>query len=167
MPLLPPLGSVYFAWSSEAEVTAWLDRHPSSTDAAVRAFRAAVAAVRVRGWSVALEADRRRDLGRALEDLAERPRTAGDKEAIEVLIEDLAQDAYQLTDIQPEAIYDVSTMAAPVFGSGAEVVLAVNLVGFAPGLTGAQVLAYGEQVRGAGLVVTKRTRGRVPEALAG
>ena len=58
-------------------------------------------------------------------------------------------------------------MAAPVFGPASEVVLAINLVGFAPGLTGKEVLAYGEQARGAGLVVTKRTRGRLPEGFTG
>jgi DNA-binding IclR family transcriptional regulator len=53
-------------------------------------------------------------------------------------------------------------MAAPVFGTGGEVVLAINLVGFAPALTGTAVTAYGQQVQGAGLVVTKRTRGIAP-----
>ena len=167
MPLLPPLGSVYFAWAPEEEVAAWLDRHPTSTAAAVAAFRAAIDVVRDRGFAAALEADRRRDLGRALEDLAERPSTPGDRGAIELLIEDLARDAYQLNEIDPKARYDVSTMAAPVFGPAAEVVLAINLVGFAPGLTGKDVIAYGEQARGAGLVVTKRTRGRLPEGFAG
>lgn len=164
MPLLPPLGAVYFAWSSEDEVTAWLERHPTSTAAAVAAFRAAIGVVRNRGYAVALEADRRRDLGRALEDLADRPAGRGDRSTIEVLIEDLARDAYQLTDIDPAGRYDVSSMAAPVFGPAAEVVLAVNLVGFAPALTGEEVVDYGERVQGAGLVVTKRTRGRLPEA---
>jgi DNA-binding IclR family transcriptional regulator len=47
-------------------------------------------------------------------------------------------------------------------GPAGDVVLALTLVGFPLGLSAERVASYGEQLRDAGLIVTKRSRGRVP-----
>ena len=51
-------------------------------------------------------------------------------------------------------------IAAPVFGPVGEVVLALTLIGFPPALPAERVAVYGERLRDAGLVVTKRGGGR-------
>ncbi len=53
-------------------------------------------------------------------------------------------------------------IAAPVFGSEGEVTLALTLLGFDVPLVGVEIAAYGERLRDLGLVITRRTRGRVP-----
>ena len=60
----------------------------------------------------------------------------------------------------------MSHIAAPIFGSDGRVVLALTLVGFEEPMRGRAVIAYGERLRDAGLVLTKRTRGRVPDVAA-
>jgi DNA-binding IclR family transcriptional regulator len=166
MPMRPPIGSVFLAWSGEAEIQTWLERATgSTTDDERAAYRRILAAVRRRGFAVALEVDVRRDLGRALEALADQPQRADARGAVDHLIADLAHEGYQLETIDPDATYDVSSINAPVFGPASQVVLSLNVVGFKAGLSGREVLALGDAALGAGLVVSKRTRGKVPAEL--
>ncbi len=64
----------------------------------------------------------------------------------------------------PGRNYDVVMIAAPVFGPSGEAIVALTLLGLPAGLTGAEIAAYGEQVRDAGIVATRRSGGR-PAAL--
>jgi DNA-binding IclR family transcriptional regulator len=53
-------------------------------------------------------------------------------------------------------------IAAPVFDRRGDSLVSITLLGLEPGLTADQVAAYGERVRDAGLVATRRSGGRVP-----
>jgi DNA-binding IclR family transcriptional regulator len=143
VPLVPPLGSVFVAWSDDA----------AGYDDAI------LAAVRERGYAIALEDDARRGLGDALHHLADAPR---ERVAIDALLAELARHEYQVGDLDDARTYDVSMVTAPVFGSEGEVALALTLVGFEPALAAAHIAAYGERLRDVGLVITKRTHGRLP-----
>ena len=68
MPLVPPLGSVFVAWGDSAS---WLAQAEDP-----ERQRMILAAVRARGYSIALEADARRGLGDALDHLADAPADA-------------------------------------------------------------------------------------------
>ncbi len=156
VPFVPPIGSVFVAWGGEAP---WLakatreDRPP---------LRAVLTEVRRRGYSVALEATTRKQLGHALDDLAAAPSDLAIRSTVTQLVVDLGRREYQVLNLRPSRRYDVSMIAAPVFGAAGEVSLALTLLGFPPGLTGARVAAFGEQVRDTALVVTRRSRGRPP-----
>jgi DNA-binding IclR family transcriptional regulator len=60
--------------------------------------------------------------------------------------------------------YDVVMIAAPVFGPAGDAIVSLTLLGFEPGLSAAEVTAFGERVRDAGLVATRRSGGRAPTA---
>ena len=62
------------------------------------------------------------------------------------------------------AAHDAPPVLCEVAGAGAsgEVALAITVVGFAGSLAASEVAAVGERLRDAGLVVTRRSRGRVP-----
>jgi DNA-binding IclR family transcriptional regulator len=154
VPLVPPIGSVFVAWG---DASAWLSRAEDPG-----AMAAVLDAVRARGYSIALEADARHGLGRALDRLADVPSDASVRGQLEELLAELAHADYQVRELDRSRTYDVSMVAAPVFGTGREVVLALTLVGFPAGLPADRIAAYGEQVRDVGLVVTKRTHGVVP-----
>jgi DNA-binding IclR family transcriptional regulator len=152
VPFVPPLGSVFVAWS--ADPSWWVAGSPD---------RAAVLeGVRARGYSVALEAEARRGLERALSERAAHPADHGLSSTVDALVEDLGRRSYQVQSLEAGASYDVSMVAAPVFGPSGEVALAITIVGFHGPLSAAEVAAVGEQLRDAGLVVTRRSRGRVP-----
>ncbi len=57
-------------------------------------------------------------------------------------------------------------IAAPVFGASGEVALALTLLGFPPALPPERIVAAGERLRDAGLVVTKRSGGAMPPPIA-
>jgi DNA-binding IclR family transcriptional regulator len=163
VPLVPPLGSVFLAWSSSGEVDAWLARAGASlSDIERAAARAALGVVRANGYSIGLEAPARRELGAAVVRLADEPRAHHVRDSIDGSIAELAHDDYQLLDVERERGYDVSMMASSVFGATGETELALTLYGFPPGLLGSRVVEYAERLRGTALVVTKRADGRLP-----
>ncbi len=158
VPLLPPVGSVFVAWGG---ADAWLER---ARDAA--SLEAVLAAVRRRGYSVGLEAPARQGLNVALHDLSLHPSDEDLRDSLNSYVSGLETGTYQPADIAAGLLYEVSHIAAPIFGSDGRVVLALTLVGFEEPMRGRAVIAYGERLRDAGLVLTKRTRGRVPDVAA-
>jgi DNA-binding IclR family transcriptional regulator len=72
-------------------------------------------------------------------------------------------DHYQpLGSLDPDASYNVVMIAAPVFGPTGTAVVALTLLGLPSALTADRTAFYGEKVRDAGLVATRRSGGRVP-----
>ena len=54
MPLVPPVGAVFAAWDSEAEIEEWAQRAGQNDPAEVRHYRRILELTRSRGYSVAL-----------------------------------------------------------------------------------------------------------------
>ncbi len=154
VPFVPPLGSVFVAWG---DATDWLARSDDP-----ETLREVLEAVRGRGYSVALEAQARQRLGHALNELAAEPSDQRLRTTVDSLVTDLSEREYQLRRLTPDRRYDVSMIAAPIFGPAGQAVLALSLLGFPAGLPANEVAAYGERLRDRALVVTKRSRGRVP-----
>lgn len=164
MPIRPPMASVFFAWADQSAIREWLDLGPEATDEERRRDLEELRFLRTRGYSVALEGDVRREIGDVLEEIAEHP-GRGSRDAVDELFASAARRTQHLMEIDPRARYDVSSLSAPVFDSSAQVVLAINLIGFAPGLSGSEVMSYGDEALKAGLIVSKRTRGNPPAEL--
>ncbi len=153
VPFEPPLGSVFVAWG---DAEPWLARSDRPEE-----LRPVLDEVRRRGYAVALEAQARRALGDALIDLAAAP-GRGNPPDLGATLGELGRQAYQVPSLSPQRRYDVSMVAAPVFGPAGEVAVALTMLGFRPRLSGAEVAEAGERLRDAGLAVTERTRGRPP-----
>lgn len=144
LPLVPPLGTVFVAWTSPAEIDRWLRRvGPSTTESDLDRYRAAVEAVRRRGYLVGLE-----------------PAGGGGRPATPELVEELAHQEYVLLELDRAAPYRPSHMAAPVFGSDGTVVLALTLIGFRGQLPLDRVPDIGERLLDAARTVTKAIGGR-------
>jgi DNA-binding IclR family transcriptional regulator len=139
IPLVPPIGAVFVAW---------LDPEPWLSRAADRAAMEAVLDdVRARGWAVALETDAHRaQRGSVAEPIA-----------------DLDSSEY-VGPLADDRTYDVVMIAAPVFDRRGDSMVSITLLGLEPGLRAEQVAEYGERVRDAGLVATRRSGGRAPAA---
>jgi DNA-binding IclR family transcriptional regulator len=164
MPLRPPMGSIFYAWADTAAVDTWLRLGETRTDAESKNDRRILAVESKRGYSVALEVDLRRELGAALEQLAEHPKreTRG---AVNEIIAEFGQQGNYLETIDPSARYDVSSISGPVFDTNTQVVLAVTLIGFPSSISGAEAIDYGNEVLSSGLVISRRTRGVPPANL--
>jgi DNA-binding IclR family transcriptional regulator len=155
LPFVPPLGTVFVAWSPPDVIDAWLRRlGPRATNDQLARYRRAIAAVRTRGFSIALEADARRELGRAV---------AARDASVDHLVEELGHQEYMLMELERSATYRLSLVAAPVFGPDGAVAMAIGLVGFPDPLDARSLLRAGERVRAAAAAITRAIHGRAPD----
>lgn len=170
VPLLPPLATVFFAWSDEAAVAgafgSWIGeagvgrRVPSAlTDN----YRRALMAVRARGYAIGLENPIRERLGRTLVSQLARGQLTAPEGA--ELVAALADEDYQLIDLAATEHYWLSHVAAPVFDAAGRVSIALTLVGFSSPLNADEVHRLGQRLRRAADAVTDAVHGR-PPALA-
>jgi len=140
LPLVPPLGTVFVAWSAASEIDAWLRRlGADAAEAELEQFRTAVATVRHRGYSVALEADARARLGRAVAALGRDATTEALRRQALDLIAELGHEEYILGELSGAARYQVNHLSAPVRDADGHVVLALSLVGFTDELAAAEM----------------------------
>jgi len=155
VPLAPPLGTVFLAWASPAEVERWLDRlGPGATRADQERLRSALAVIRRRGYALNLEAMANLTLSRALAGRgpaggrARQPGAPGPSDsrrrALAVALEELGHEEYLLQELEAGATYRLSQISAPVFGAEGAVVLALTVVGLPEKLTGEEIPRYGD-----------------------
>jgi DNA-binding IclR family transcriptional regulator len=163
VPLSPPLGTVFLAWSPPARIEQWIARaRPPFGPIEIERQHRVLASVRNRGYAIGLESSARRGLGAAVTHAGEREAGPG---TVDDLLAALAKVPYQLTSLDDEPSYDVSMIAAPVFDTNRRVCAAITVSGLAPAAAPSDIVAVAERVRGAALVITKRARGRLPEAV--
>lgn len=155
LPLTPPLGTVFMAWSGPDAIDGWLRRlGPGASDAEVERYRAAIATVRRRGYSLALEADARIRLGEAL---------AVRDEQIAALVDELGHEEYILGELEHSSSYRLSMIAAPVFGADRTIALVLTLFGFRDLLPAGAVPRLGDRLLESAERVTKALHGRAPD----
>jgi DNA-binding IclR family transcriptional regulator len=165
VPMIPPLGPVFIAWSPDDAVGRWLDALGPADGEEERAhYRAALASVAERGFSVGLESGARARVGQLL---AERAGLAGggapDDPQVASLIAALRHD-YEVVDLDlaGAGTHRISNIAAPVFGPGGDVVLALTLHGFGTVMDGPAIRRTADRLLSTTALVTRRTGGRTP-----
>jgi DNA-binding IclR family transcriptional regulator len=145
LPLVPPLGTPYVAWSGHQAIEAYLRRAAPGCDHddLVR-YRQAIEMVRRRGYAVALDAATRQRFGELAAELAHKP--AADLRSLEEAAQSLLGADYLLVELEGAASYDLTGISAPVFGPDGSVVLVVGVVGFGRGLPAAKIPEAAERV---------------------
>lgn len=151
LPLVPPLGTVFVAWSPRADIDRWLGRlGPDATEADLDRYRRALDTVRARGYSVGLGGDEQQRLVESLQaDGRSRPPSTPGEE-------------YALVELAESSAYRINHIGAPVFGPDARVVLALFLIGFRGSIPASDVPRYADRLVDAANRVTAELRGRVP-----
>lgn len=160
LPFVPPVGTVFIAWSTEAEIERWLARAGDDIAATTAAtYRAALEAVRRRGCSLSLDGPARQRLEVAL---------GGDESgAVAEAVHDLVSEKYFLLDLDEGADYELSFLAAPVFGPDGRVVLAVTVYDLPETSSAADVEALVRQVHGTTAAITAAIGGVEPDHATG
>jgi len=127
-PLIPPFGAVFVAWDDTA-IGTWLDRAGASIDEAERDYaRAALAALRERGFAISTIAVRP-ELVRLLEDLADRVPDHTTIDRRDSLIRELAPSRYLTLELASDRPQRVIQMSAPVFDATGAVVFSLMILG--------------------------------------
>ena len=154
LPLVPPLGTPYVAWSGPQAIEAYLRRAAPDCGAdALERYRQAIDMVRQRGYAVALDAATRQRFGELAAELARNP--GADLRPLEVAAQDLLGVDYLLLELEGAASYDVTGISAPVFGPDGSVVLVVGLVGFGRGLPAPQIPEVAKRVVATTAAITR------------
>lgn len=162
LPLAPPLGTVFVAWSDAETIDRWLShvgpapsgsseqRSDSDLAADLERYRQALATVRERGYSVALGGEGQQRLVQALQDAGHQPKGARGGEE------------YALVELAGDSRYRINHIGAPVFGAGGEVSLALFLIGFRGQIAAEEVPRYADRLLEAADQVSLRLRGGQP-----
>ncbi|GAB3629723.1 flavin reductase [Pandoraea terrae] len=151
LPFMPPTGSVFAAWQSDAEIDAWLNA--TSAPAARDRFKSSLKVVRERGYSLGLINEAQRLF---VTTLAQNANPRAPDLALRELIQNLSYDPVELN---PEVHKDVRLISVPVFGPAGDVVLALTLYEFPRPDGGAGVGPYIDRVREAAARVTQKLGG--------
>jgi len=163
LPLTPPVGALFMAWSDSASIEAWLARAPAAD--AVRPALDVLPALRSLGFAVTLASPEWRALSepRAAGSLPDpnNGESAGDE--MRRLLAAVARQRVLAGDIDPGATYMPAEVAAPVFSSSGAVDLALAVtVPAGEALTGARELALGREVAATAAELTDAVRGHPP-----
>lgn len=161
LPLNPPLGEVFMAWSSRERIEDWLGHLGTGVDSATRDhLDDALTQVRMRGYSVNLFTDRLLRVSHILTELASAPlRTDLHTQLTEVVAS--LGSGYELLDTDPDKTYEAALIAAPVFGADGSVVFAITVSGL-PGPSGRDIVRTAEQLASVTLHLTRQIGGQVP-----
>src|SRR4051812_29754163 len=111
IPLVPPLGAVFVAWASDAQLDEWLAADPSLSEDAIAQLRASLAQVRRLGFAVEARRDDALD-DVVLDRLQQAPSPIRDLELRRML----SAEGHLVTAIDPKAGYRATAIRAPVLG---------------------------------------------------
>ncbi len=156
VPLVPPVGALFMAWSDGPTVEAWLAR--AAAVEAVRPALETLPAIRHRGFAVTLASPEWRALssGRA-------PAPPDERSAVRALLQEIAHQSLLVADVDDASRYRPADVASPVFGSNGELELALSVTTLADeGMPGADLRALGRQVIAAADDLTSAVRGHRP-----
>ena len=127
-PLAPPMGGVVLAWSSDEAVEAWLDRlGPEITESERERHRAAVEAVRRRGYAVAIGVPKLYELQElyANADL----HTPQGRHELSLAFGAFARDNHAPASEEFPPDVEIGGVTAPIFGPDGTMLFAIAITG--------------------------------------
>jgi DNA-binding IclR family transcriptional regulator len=153
LPLAPPLGTVFVAWSTQGEIDRWLAKvGPKASNADIQRYRQAVDTVRARGYS----------LGLGGEPVPKEERNSKRPRTLEDNVRSIRVDEYALIELDHSSTYRLNHIGAPIFDNNGRVTLAMFLIGFQGDIAAGEVPRYAERLRYACTAVTENIGGREP-----
>jgi DNA-binding IclR family transcriptional regulator len=138
-PLVPPLGTMYLAWSGEEVVEAWLARSGDDPEHLAR-YRSLLASARALGYSIGI--------GRERSEI--------------VAVVPVPDDPTRL-DLDPERRYELAYIASSVFDERGQVALVLNLDGFTTTYFPDEIAKLARRFRDVTDVISRGIHGRPPE----
>jgi len=161
IPMVPPFGQVFIAWSSRGEIDRWLGAmgHGDQESLLRQRLLASLERVREDGYVVGLVNDPVEEVIALIDEL-----TVVDRDDVrQRLWEAIPRQgpAYVAEGIQPDQVYDVANLAVPVFDAEGSVAFSMTLTGLS-GVRGDRLVEIVEVALGAARRVTRRVGGKWP-----
>jgi DNA-binding IclR family transcriptional regulator len=163
MSLVPPFGAALVAWDGEPQRQAWLDRaDPPLTDSETARYRAALGAIRDRGYGVSVATWRQAVGPDGPERLLRDPADDEARRSRAELIRRMAHTEYLAVDVALDATVQLTHLSAPVFDRDGRATAAIMIMGPSHEMTGAEVGALGARVAAAAEHATRDVGGHPP-----
>lgn len=161
VPLVPPLGALFMAWSREDQVEDWLKKSPRKITKGERAkYHELLLAIRKRGYIVYLENPVPAQLGEAARELSFSNSSPKDRARLTKLISKLDIEAHYLINPKSKEHYQVRMLSAPIFDPYGGVSYAMYLSGFGETLSMEEIQQYARKVTASCRSVTARSNGK-------
>jgi len=147
LPLVPPLGAPFVAWSSDAAVEAWIHGSADGGSGFADHWRRALALVKRRGFQMLLRSPGTSDLPLRMAQMAAGQNAPEFKDDLIKLINTTGPSLAAEPDvILPDELYDFHQLAAPIFNREGAATLELCLGGFPGPLSGTKVQFYADQL---------------------
>ncbi|MDX6415422.1 MAG: hypothetical protein QOG28_42 [Trebonia sp.] len=160
MPLRPPFGTVFVAWSGEGSIRSWLEETMAHSGPLMQQCLDALSAVRSQGYSVGMS------ISDELSEQIWRPSAvtwaSTDKQSRQAF-EQLILNEYLVTELHSDQKYAIGNISAPVFGADGRVVIALAIPYFSETLAGSLLAEHARLLVQAAGLVTREIRGEVPD----
>jgi flavin reductase (DIM6/NTAB) family NADH-FMN oxidoreductase RutF/DNA-binding IclR family transcriptional regulator len=164
MPFVPPLCSVFVAWAGADVVESWLaNLDPQMPEEDAQRYREMVATVRRRGWSIALAGRPHIAFELALAQLSVRAPTEAQQQAVRDAAVNLGHSSHEPAELEPDELYRVRNISAPVFDESGAVVLMLTLIGLRKVLLMGEIERHRDRLLAATERVTRALGGRRPD----
>lgn len=146
-PLVAPLGAPFLAWCSEDIIEAWISRHQGPFDeSTAEAWRHSLKLVRERGYQVMLRAPDSPPIGALMSQLAAGHREPDYKDEVNRMVNSFDSQLSQPETIEPDKIYDIVLISAPLFDRNGRAAFNLSLGGFSKKLSGETILHYADHL---------------------
>jgi DNA-binding IclR family transcriptional regulator len=165
IPMVPPLGAAFAAWSGETAVRDWLQRAPQPLNGdEIAHTRQALALIRDLGYSVTLDNQILAELRSAIAALSAHPQAEEVRARRDRLIRSLAATGYLPTSLDAGSRYRVIQVSAPVFDHNGELAMTILVSPHGLDLDGADVRDLGTATRACADRITRTIGGVRPSA---
>lgn len=164
MPLVPPIGVGYMAWSSEGDRETYISSVRADLSDAMKAhLRAAFPIIRARRYAVFASGPGMRKMRRTAILPIGRSRDSAFWSSFRQLIRELSAEEFQLLDFDKVPKDGIGYMTAPVFSPEGTVSLELEITGMPMNLSAKEIEGYAEKLSLAAAVVTNEIHGREPQ----
>jgi DNA-binding IclR family transcriptional regulator len=161
LPLVPPTGIPFLAWSPEEEIVAWIARAPvPQRDDLAEEWRHMLALTRERGFQVTLRTTNKATVSSMMSEMASRRGKIDYRDEITRYVSSLDGHMFQPEAIQLDELYEIALIASPLFDQTGQVAYNLCLSGFTEPLSGATIIAHSERLLHACLRVMQEDRAR-------
>ena len=158
MPLTPPAGAHFLAWAPEPEIERWIKKAGPCDPQQVEAWRRALALVRARGFQVTLQVAPEPEFAALMAQMAAGSQPLEYRQQATSLASAQIWPLVQPETIEPNEVYDVVLIAAPIFDRNGSAPLSLCLGGLPEKLTGAEITRRSEQLLRTCLQVMREDR---------
>jgi DNA-binding IclR family transcriptional regulator len=161
VPFVAPVGAVYIAWSSDDDISEWIQRAENGPpdEAKRERHRQSAQAIRIRGYSIGIQSDVYAKILDAVSSTTHDTESGDATEEVLGILRATSSDDYSLIELRAQAHHHVVFVAAPVFDAARRVIGAITLLGFGAPLSGDDIDAIGQRLL--------QSAGAVSDALSG